>query len=131
MLEAGEARHLNDPANRAFLDSIARGECPSELEPANRGAEVNVNLVRSERDYVAPDKPRYKAFAGTGRVLSGACCGRLHTEMCRAGILQIHFAAFAIPALLRCRLWSRDVQCGISKAECTAAIIAQFWGSLA
>lgn len=44
---AGEPRRLDDPANRAFLDSMARGECPAELEPASRSTPVNVNLVRA------------------------------------------------------------------------------------
>lgn len=33
---AGEPRSVTDPANRPFLDSVARGECPAELEPSQR-----------------------------------------------------------------------------------------------
>ena len=33
---AGEPRDVTDPANRPFLDSVARGECPAELEPHDR-----------------------------------------------------------------------------------------------
>lgn len=33
---AGEPRDVTDPANRPFLDSVARGECPAELEPQDR-----------------------------------------------------------------------------------------------
>lgn len=69
---AGEPRRLDDPANRAFLDSMARGECPAELEPASRATPVNVNLVRHEKEYAPPAQPRYRAFSGTGRVLTGA-----------------------------------------------------------
>ena len=71
---AGEPRRLDDPANRAFLDSMARGECPAELEPPSRSTPVNVNLVRHEREWVPPERPRYTAFSGTGRVLTGARC---------------------------------------------------------
>lgn len=70
---AGDPRRLDDPANRAFLDSMARGECPAELEPPSRSTPVNVNLVRHEREWVPPERPRYTAFSGTGRVLTGAC----------------------------------------------------------
>jgi hypothetical protein len=69
---AAEPRRLDDPANKPFLDSIARGDCPKELEPSDRSIAVNVNLIRVEKDYVAPPKPRYTAFSGTGRLLSGS-----------------------------------------------------------
>lgn len=53
---------------------MGRGDCPQELEPSDRSIPVNVNLIRVERDYVPPEKPKYKAFSGTGRILSGALC---------------------------------------------------------
>ncbi|EIE21930.1 SEP-domain-containing protein [Coccomyxa subellipsoidea C-169] len=69
-IDDGEPRRLDDPANKPFLDSIARGDCPKELAPSDRRIVVNVNLIRVEREYVAPPKPKYKAFGGTGRLLS-------------------------------------------------------------
>jgi UBX domain-containing protein 1 len=67
----GEPRSLEDPANKAFLESVSRGECPKELEPPSRDTPVNVNLLRRDEEYVAPVKPRYVAFKGHGRTLAG------------------------------------------------------------
>ena len=63
---------MADPANREFITSVTSGECPTELEPADRRTKVVVNLARSANDFKEPEKPRYKAFAGTGRTLTGA-----------------------------------------------------------
>ena len=71
MLYAGEARSISDPANRPFMESITKGECPAELDPGSRTQQVSVNLVRSEKAYEAPPKPKYKAFTGTGQTLAG------------------------------------------------------------
>ena len=62
---------MTDPANRDLIDSVSRGECPHELEPADRRTKVLVNLARSANDYTEPEKPKYKAFSGTGRTLTG------------------------------------------------------------
>ena len=62
---------MTDPANREFITSVTNGECPTELEPADRRTKVVVNLSRSANDFKEPEKPRYKAFAGTGRTLTG------------------------------------------------------------
>ncbi len=69
---AGEPREIADPANRPFMESIGRGECPQELEPPSRDLPVSVNLVRSRADYTPPARPAYTAFHGTGRTLAGA-----------------------------------------------------------
>ena len=68
---AGEPRNIADPANRPFMESISKGECPAELDPGSRTQQVSVNLVRSEKPYEAPPKPKYKAFTGTGQTLAG------------------------------------------------------------
>ena len=73
--DAGPPRQVTDPANRDLLESVTRGECPHELEPADRRTKVLVNLARSAEDYQEPEKPRYKAFSGTGRTLTGALFG--------------------------------------------------------
>ena len=62
---------MTDPANRDLIDSVSRGECPHELEPADRRTKVLVNLARSADEYREPEKPKYKAFSGTGRTLTG------------------------------------------------------------
>ena len=70
-LVAGEPRNISDPANRPFMESITKGECPAELEPGSRDQQVSVNLVRSEKPYEAPPKPKHKAFSGSGQTLAG------------------------------------------------------------
>ena len=73
-MAAGEPRNIADPANRPFMESITKGECPAELDPGSRSQQVSVNLVRSEKPYEAPPKPRYKAFSGSGQTLAGGLC---------------------------------------------------------
>ncbi|XRB13088.1 UBX domain-containing protein [Pseudoscourfieldia marina] len=68
-VDDGPLRGIDDPANAPFMQSIARGECPRELEPTTRGAPVHVNLVRKMEPYSAPPEPKYRAFAGTGNKL--------------------------------------------------------------
>jgi len=68
---AGEPRNIADPANRPFMESITKGECPAELDPGARSQQVSVNLVRSEKPYEAPPKLKYKAFSGSGQTLAG------------------------------------------------------------
>ena len=69
-------RSMSDPNNASFLQSIAKGECPKELEHnhnngtiSNAMRPVHVNLVRRDEDYVEPEKPKYVAFSGSGRTL--------------------------------------------------------------
>ena len=68
--DSNELRLLDDPANAPFLQSIAKGECPRELEGVHRSNRpVHVNLVRSDSEFVPRAKPKYVAFGGTGRTL--------------------------------------------------------------
>eukprot|EP00850_Spirogloea_muscicola_P003667 SM000015S01167 [mRNA] locus=s15:124868:126493:- [translate_table: standard] len=85
-VDDGPLRGLTDPANVPFLEvpkspsqpsamaatSINRGECPRELEPAERSTPVHVNLVKKDEDWEAPQEPKYVAFGGTGRTLGQA-----------------------------------------------------------
>jgi len=52
------------------MASITKGECPVELDPSNTSQQVSVNLVRSEKPYEAPPKPRYRAFSGSGQTFA-------------------------------------------------------------
>lgn len=63
---------MTDPSNRPFLEAIGRGECPQELAPANPNTQINVNIIRSARDYTPPEQPRHVAFSGQVRTLAGA-----------------------------------------------------------
>ncbi|KAG6748690.1 hypothetical protein POTOM_048619 [Populus tomentosa] len=64
----GPLRRFDDPANASFLESIKQSECPKELEPADRRAQVHLNLMRREENYSEPEKPQIP-FQGVGRAL--------------------------------------------------------------
>ncbi|KAI8476447.1 MAG: ubiquitin-related domain-containing protein [Monoraphidium minutum] len=66
-LNDGPARAIDDPANQEFMDAVARGECPPEIDPGPTAEPVTVNLLRVEEDYVPP---KYIAFGGSGRTLA-------------------------------------------------------------
>jgi UBX domain-containing protein 1 len=70
-VNGGPLRRLEDPANAPFMEAIAAGMYPEELRPASAEAEVHVNLVRKDEEWVAPPEPKYTAFAGSGRTLGG------------------------------------------------------------
>lgn len=53
-VDGGPARHMDDPANLAFIGAVSKGECPAELDPGDADAPVTVNLLRVEEDYEAP-----------------------------------------------------------------------------
>jgi UBX domain-containing protein 1 len=64
----GPLRSFDDPANASFLKSIKNSECPSELEPADKKSQVNVNLVRKEEKCPEPVK-RAAPFHGAAKTL--------------------------------------------------------------
>ncbi|CAG5121776.1 unnamed protein product [Candidula unifasciata] len=68
-IDNGPLRDYNDPENKQFLESVARGEVPQELVREARGGEVNLDMEdhRSE-DYVK-SKIAVKAFSGAGHML--------------------------------------------------------------
>lgn len=53
-VDDGPARHMDDPANLDFINSVSKGECPKELDPGSSSADVTVNLLRVEEEYVLP-----------------------------------------------------------------------------
>jgi len=68
-IDDGPLRGTDDPANKPFLDAIARGEVPAELRDRVAGGEVHVNMQdKREEEYVAPKK-KIKAFSGAGNML--------------------------------------------------------------
>jgi len=72
-VDDGPLRSFDDEANVPFLRSIARGECPKELEPADRSVPVTVNMVRKDHEEWKPQPtPKYVPFAGSGRTLGSA-----------------------------------------------------------
>jgi SEP domain len=64
IVEDGDLRLLDDPANQEFLRDISRGEVPKELRKMHKSGLVHVNVEdHRDVDYVPPP---YKAFAGAG-----------------------------------------------------------------
>ncbi|KAH0896110.1 hypothetical protein HID58_045678 [Brassica napus] len=57
-VDDGPLRRFEDPGNVTFMDSIARSECPCELEPVDRKNSVRVELVRREDNNIEPPKPK-------------------------------------------------------------------------
>lgn len=68
-IDDGPLRGTDDPANKPFLDAIARGEVPTELRDSVADGEVHVNMQdKREEEYVEPKK-KIKAFSGAGNML--------------------------------------------------------------
>lgn len=53
-VDDGPPRHMDDPDNLDFINSVSKGECPSELDPGDSTTPVTVNLLRAEEDYEQP-----------------------------------------------------------------------------
>ena len=64
---------MRDPENQPFMGSIARGECPQELDPGTRDQPVNVNLVR-------PD-PHDLACESDAGMLGCKCDAGIHSDL--------------------------------------------------
>ena len=72
-VDDGEFRPLSDPANKPFLEALAGGVVPPELQPppgtATEGP-VHIHLVDRRKDtYVPPD---YTPFSGGGNSMASA-----------------------------------------------------------
>jgi serine/threonine-protein phosphatase 2A regulatory subunit B'/UBX domain-containing protein 1 len=78
-VDDGPLRRFDDPENRAFMESIAKSECPHELEPVDRKIRVHVDLVRREENYTEPPKPK-NPFLGVGRTLGASGSGTSSAE---------------------------------------------------
>nr|CAD7461750.1 unnamed protein product [Timema tahoe] len=65
----GPLKRYSDPENRGFLDSVRRGEIPTELVRESHGSEVHLNMEdHRHEDFVTP-KNKLNAFGGKGHVL--------------------------------------------------------------
>eukprot|EP00413_Alexandrium_margalefii_P045041 CAMPEP_0204604154 /NCGR_PEP_ID=MMETSP0661-20131031/57688_1 /ASSEMBLY_ACC=CAM_ASM_000606 /TAXON_ID=109239 /ORGANISM="Alexandrium margalefi, Strain AMGDE01CS-322" /LENGTH=247 /DNA_ID=CAMNT_0051615289 /DNA_START=83 /DNA_END=824 /DNA_ORIENTATION=+ len=66
----GPFRPLSDPLNKKFMDEMAMGRCPEELQEAGgEPVHVAVHDKRSE-DFKEPPPPSYVKFSGEGNTLS-------------------------------------------------------------
>eukprot|EP00930_Biecheleria_cincta_P049148 TRINITY_DN34396_c0_g1_i1.p1 TRINITY_DN34396_c0_g1~~TRINITY_DN34396_c0_g1_i1.p1 ORF type:complete len:242 (+),score=53.73 TRINITY_DN34396_c0_g1_i1:87-812(+) len=70
-VDDGPFRPISDPLNKKFMDEMARGRCPAELQVApDKPVHVTVNDKRSE-DYKEPAAPSCMPFSGEGNILGG------------------------------------------------------------
>lgn len=68
----GPFRPLSDPLNKKFMDEMAQGRCPSELQASGdqpQPVHVALHDKRGE-DYKEPPPPAYTKFSGEGNSLS-------------------------------------------------------------
>jgi len=68
-LDEGPLRFFDDPLNRAFLNSVEKGEIPSELRQAARGSEVHVNIEDHRQEEFVKPALKVAAFSGKGQML--------------------------------------------------------------
>jgi UBX domain-containing protein 1 len=67
----GPFRPLSDPLNKKFMDEMAAGRCPAELQAGStEPVHVAVHDKRGE-DYKEPPPPAYVKFSGEGNTLNG------------------------------------------------------------
>ena len=70
-VDGGPFRALADPANRAFVESMNKGEIPAELQQGSE--EVHVDLEnKTTEEYVPPPPPAYVAFSDGGAQATGS-----------------------------------------------------------
>ncbi|XP_063771366.1 UBX domain-containing protein 2A isoform X2 [Pseudophryne corroboree] len=68
----GQLRDYTDAANRQFMDSMRKGELPSELERTFEKEEVAVNVVDRKSEEYSIRKKRMDPFSGQGHRLGSA-----------------------------------------------------------
>ncbi|KAK4883763.1 hypothetical protein RN001_000034 [Aquatica leii] len=68
-LNSGELRQYSDPSQREFLESIRRGEIPSELRRGSSEVHLSMEDRRMENFKKELDKKNTKAFWGQGHTL--------------------------------------------------------------
>lgn len=70
-VDNGPFRSLSDPLNKKFMDEMALGRCPAELQVSpDKPVHVAVSDKRGE-DYKEPTASSYMAFPGEGNTLGG------------------------------------------------------------
>lgn len=62
----GPPRECHAPENQAFMQAIARGECPDELSATEV---TDVSLMKMEANYEEPEKPKCVASRGNASAL--------------------------------------------------------------
>eukprot|EP00435_Cladocopium_sp_Y103_P045043 s1765_g12.t2 len=84
----GPFRPLSDPLNKKFMDEMAAGRCPAELQAqagSNEPVHVAVQDKRGE-DYKEPAAPAYVKFSGEGNTLGGSSSSTAAVEADKASM---------------------------------------------
>ncbi|XP_068136336.1 UBX domain-containing protein 2A [Hyperolius riggenbachi] len=71
-IDDGQLRDYTDAANRQFMDSVRKGELPSELQRTFEKKEVAVNVVDRKGEEFAFRKKHVEPFSGRGYRLGSA-----------------------------------------------------------
>ncbi|XP_053314971.1 UBX domain-containing protein 2A [Spea bombifrons] len=71
-IDDGQLRDYSDSDNRQFMDSMRKGELPSELQRKLKKKEVAVNVEDRKAEEFTTRKPRVDPFSGPGHRLGSA-----------------------------------------------------------
>lgn len=87
----GEFRPLSDPINKKFMDEMAQGRCPAELQQQQAGDQpVHIALQdKHGEDYKEPPPPAYTKFSGEGNSLGGASSAAAAPVQAEAGSVTV------------------------------------------
>eukprot|EP00420_Gonyaulax_spinifera_P029364 CAMPEP_0197875822 /NCGR_PEP_ID=MMETSP1439-20131203/4977_1 /TAXON_ID=66791 /ORGANISM="Gonyaulax spinifera, Strain CCMP409" /LENGTH=240 /DNA_ID=CAMNT_0043495059 /DNA_START=82 /DNA_END=804 /DNA_ORIENTATION=- len=86
----GPFRPITDPLNKKFMDDMAAGRCPPELQ-AGKKEDVHVALQdKRGEDYKEPPAPAYTKFSGEGNTLNaGASSASAAPVSTSAGSIEV------------------------------------------
>jgi UBX domain-containing protein 1 len=73
-----ELRNYADPSAQEFLKSLEQQKVPREMFPKAGSRKADIELMKTETKYERP-KRTFKAFKGTGQLLSGSSNGQQHS----------------------------------------------------
>eukprot|EP00536_Pseudo-nitzschia_multiseries_P017937 jgi/Psemu1/315225/fgenesh1_kg.1959_\ len=98
VVDDGPYRRLDDPANKEFLRSLAKGQTPAELrgDGSSASGNITVGLVDKRKEYYVE---QFQSFSGTGQSLGGAAVDTGSSSSERPGVYDPSDlpAAFAAP----------------------------------
>lgn len=81
IIDDGEFRNKNEPANKKFMEDVEKGYIPSEL--ANKGIDdlgIELDDHRDENYEPPKEEKKFHAFTGLGQSLSSVNTKGLHVE---------------------------------------------------
>uniref|UniRef100_A0A7S1WWS1 SEP domain-containing protein n=1 Tax=Alexandrium catenella TaxID=2925 RepID=A0A7S1WWS1_ALECA len=89
VVDNGPFRPLSDPLNKKFMDEMAAGRCPAELqEGRSEPVHVAVHDKRAE-EFKEPPPPSYVKFSGEGNTLSSGGASSSAAVSTDAGKIEV------------------------------------------